>query len=145
MDKETIHKQIEILIETIIEQHDSLKAHPDYIAQIDMDLFLENIRDLYEFSIVLDKMNTKDRKLILGAETVGESPRMKSTELTRRSFLKTTALASAALGMPSILSSQEGLPPSNRLNIALCGVGGQGRSAVESLKGENFVAFCDVD
>jgi len=80
MDKETIHKQIEILIETIIEQHDSLKAHPDYIAQIDMDLFLENIRDLYEFSIVLDKMNTKDRKLILGAETVGESPKIKVEE-----------------------------------------------------------------
>jgi predicted dehydrogenase len=72
-------------------------------------------------------------------------PSMKSTELTRRTFLKTTALASAAVSMPSILRSQEGQSPGNRLNVALCGVGGQGRSAVESLKGENFVAFCDVD
>ena len=80
MDKETIHKQIEILIETIIEQHDGMKAHSDYIAQIDMDLFLENIRDLYEFSIVLDKMNERDRKQILGPETVGESPKIKVEE-----------------------------------------------------------------
>lgn len=77
MDKETIHRQIEILIETIVEQHESLKANKDYIAQIDMDIFLENIRDLYEFSNVLDKMNARDRKLILGPETVGETPTKK--------------------------------------------------------------------
>ena len=70
---------------------------------------------------------------------------MKSNELTRRAFLKTSALASAAISMPSILRSRDGQPPANQLNIALCGVGGQGRSAVENLKGENFVAFCDVD
>jgi predicted dehydrogenase len=31
------------------------------------------------------------------------------------------------------------------LNIALCGVGGRGWDAVQGLKGENFIAFCDVD
>jgi hypothetical protein len=64
MDKETIHEQIEILIETLKEQHEGMKDHPNYISQIDIDLFLENIRDLYEFSIVLGKMNDRDRKQI---------------------------------------------------------------------------------
>jgi hypothetical protein len=64
MDKETIHEQIEILIETLKEQHEGMKDHPNYISQIDIDLFLENIRDLYEFSIVLGKLNDRDRKQI---------------------------------------------------------------------------------
>lgn len=33
----------------------------------------------------------------------------------------------------------------NKLNIACIGVGGRGSAAVDALKGENFVAFCDVD
>ena len=41
-----------------------MKDHPNYISQIDIDLFLENIRDLYEFSIVLGKLNDRDRKQI---------------------------------------------------------------------------------
>jgi hypothetical protein len=71
MDKETIHEQIEILIETLKEQHDGMKdgiKNPDqrsnYISQIDIDLFLDNIRDLYEFSVVLGKMNDRDRRQI---------------------------------------------------------------------------------
>jgi len=70
---------------------------------------------------------------------------MPTPEISRRSFLKTATLASAALSMPSIMRSQTGQSPNNKLNIALCGVGGQGRSAINGLKGENFVAFCDVD
>lgn len=61
---------------------------------------------------------------------------------TRRDFLKTTSLASAALAFPAILRSQS---PNNKLNVACVGVGGQGGSAVGGMKGENFVAFCDVD
>ena len=67
---------------------------------------------------------------------------MKIPHLTRRDFIKTTSLASAALAFPSILRSQS---PNNKLNIALCGVGGRGWDAVQGLKSENFVAFCDVD
>ena len=65
--------------------------------------------------------------------------------ISRRSFLKTATLASAALSLPNIMRSQAGQSPNNKLNIALCGVGGQGRSAITGLKNENFVAFCDVD
>jgi predicted dehydrogenase len=69
---------------------------------------------------------------------------MKIPRVSRRDFLKNASLASAAsLAFPYIARGAESA--SNRLNIALCGVGGQGRSALDGTKGENFVAFCDVD
>jgi len=65
---------------------------------------------------------------------------------TRRQFLKATSLASAsALAFPHVMRSQSGQSPNNRLNVALCGVGGRGRGAVAGMKDENYVAFCDVD
>lgn len=67
--------------------------------------------------------------------------------LTRRRFLRQSGLAAAAAAaFPSILRSQEGGPALNeKLNIALIGVGGRGKSAIEALTTENYVAFCDVD
>jgi predicted dehydrogenase len=71
---------------------------------------------------------------------------MKSPELTRRSFLKTTSLASAAaVAFPYVMRSQQGESPNQKLNVACVGVGGRGAAAVAGIKGENFVAFCDVD
>lgn len=67
--------------------------------------------------------------------------------MDRRTFLKTASIASAALSMPAILRSQgaDGQAPANKLNVACVGVGGRGYSAVQGLKKENLVAFCDVD
>ncbi|ACB76788.1 Gfo/Idh/MocA family protein [Opitutus terrae] len=70
---------------------------------------------------------------------------MSSPTLSRRDFLKAASLASAAVTFPNILRSQNGQSPNNKLNIAFCGVGGRGYDAVNGLKGENMVAFCDVD
>ena len=73
---------------------------------------------------------------------------MAAPQMTRRSFLKTSSIASAALSFPAVLRSQPAAAPqspNNRLNVACVGVGGRGRAAIEGLKGENFVAFTDVD
>jgi len=70
---------------------------------------------------------------------------MKTPPFSRREFLKTASLASAALAFPHVMRSQGGVSPNSRLNIALCGVGGRGEAAIADLKDENFVAFCDVD
>ena len=75
---------------------------------------------------------------------------MQSSDMSRRSFLKTASVASAALSLPALLRSQQSgdVPaqtPNNRLNVACCGVGGRGYDAVQGMKGENLVAFCDVD
>lgn len=70
-----------------------------------------------------------------------------TSPVSRRSFLKSTSLASAAaVAFPAILRSQPGgQSPNNRLNVACIGVGGRGRAAVDGMKEENLVAFCDVD
>jgi len=68
---------------------------------------------------------------------------------TRRDFLKSASVLSAgAFFIPNLISCS----PSNRLNIAVIGVGGQGKSnwskminQKDSKWNENIVALCDVD
>jgi len=66
---------------------------------------------------------------------------------SRRQFLQSAGLASVgAVAFPSIMRSQGGVSPNNKLNVACIGVGGRAKGgAVKGLSGENFVAFCDVD
>jgi predicted dehydrogenase len=69
-----------------------------------------------------------------------------NTPLTsRRDFLKATSLASAVAAFPQVMRGQQGQSPNNKLNVACIGVGGRGAAAVNAMKGENIVAFCDVD
>ncbi len=68
-------------------------------------------------------------------------PRQPAT-LTRRRFLQRAAAAGALLaGAPAYVSCRS---PSEKLNLALVGVGGRGASNLESVLGENIVAICDV-
>ena len=63
---------------------------------------------------------------------------------TRRTFLKTAALATGASLFPSpvFLRAQD---MNSKLNIACIGVGGMGDYSVNNVKRENLVALCDVD
>jgi predicted dehydrogenase len=75
---------------------------------------------------------------------------MKKTQsgLTRRQFLGTTGTAIAGfMVVPRHVIARSGqTPPSERINIAGIGVGGQGESDInEVAKGSNIVALCDVD
>lgn len=68
---------------------------------------------------------------------------------TRRTFLKSTAAASA-LAFPAVLRAQssstpENTSPNNRLNVAVIGAGGRGGAALTGVRDENIVAICDVD
>jgi len=74
--------------------------------------------------------------------------RTRSTQthaVPRRQFLKSAAVAGAGLTiLPSgVLSGADA--PSNKLNVALIGVGGRGRAHFGAVKGENVVALCDVN
>ncbi|MCK7530199.1 MAG: hypothetical protein MZV63_03665 [Marinilabiliales bacterium] len=68
---------------------------------------------------------------------------------TRRDFIKSAgAFTAGAFFIPNLIHSS----PSNRLNIAVIGVGGQGRANWSRLINqkdpnwnENIVALCDVD
>lgn len=69
-----------------------------------------------------------------------------SYKITRRNLLKSTAAAGLFTVLPGRVLGQTGpVPPSEKLNIAVVGVGGKGFSDAESVSSQNIVAICDVD
>ena len=70
---------------------------------------------------------------------------MPHPNLSRRRFVQSAALGASTVAFPAILRSQGGISPNSRLNVACIGVGGRGAAAVAAMRGENLVAFCDVD
>ncbi len=66
--------------------------------------------------------------------------------MKRRTFLKYSALATGVNIVPRCAVARSGqTPPSEKLNLGFVGVGGRGRASLDGLKGENYVALCDVD
>jgi len=69
-------------------------------------------------------------------------------KFSRRSFIATSATAAAAITiLPSnVVSGMGHKAPSDKLNIAVVGIGGMGNSNLKAVKAtENIVALCDVD
>jgi predicted dehydrogenase len=66
---------------------------------------------------------------------------------SRRHFLGRAAFATAGFQIVPghVLGLRGQTPPSEKLNIAGIGVGGQGAGDLDNMKGENIVALCDVD
>lgn len=68
--------------------------------------------------------------------------------VTRRTFLKTSALAATAAALPRFSIGQSGGSPNGKLNVACIGIGNRGWFAVSELMKNptvNIVAVCDVD
>jgi len=68
--------------------------------------------------------------------------------LSRRDFVKASALGAGAMVIPSILKAQQNNSESStvkKLNIAIVGVAGKGVGPTVACKEENVVALCDVD
>lgn len=72
----------------------------------------------------------------------------KSTKISRRSFLGTTGAVAAGITIlpSSVIGGLGHRAPSDKLNIAIVGIGGMGNSNLRNVKAtENIVALCDVD
>ena len=67
--------------------------------------------------------------------------------LSRRSFLKTGTgtIAMFSIVPGHVVGANGKTPPSEKLNVAGIGVGGQGGGDLGGCKNENIVALCDVD
>jgi GFO/IDH/MocA oxidoreductase family protein len=68
--------------------------------------------------------------------------------ITRRSFIERTGAVAAGLTIlpGSVISGFGHRAPSDKLNIAVVGIGGMGNSNLRAVSGtENIVALCDVD
>ncbi|MDL2221854.1 Gfo/Idh/MocA family oxidoreductase [Parabacteroides sp. OttesenSCG-928-N08] len=81
---------------------------------------------------------------------------MKTSDISRRSFLKQAALVSAAAAAPTVLTSAKGkttptrsfVSPNDKVNVALVGIGNRGNEIAKSFNDTglcNVVALCDVD
>jgi predicted dehydrogenase len=71
-----------------------------------------------------------------------------SKHMSRRTFLGTTGAVAAGLTIipSSVVSGLGHKAPSDKLNIAVVGIGGMGNSNLKAVSPtENIVALCDVD
>jgi len=67
-------------------------------------------------------------------------------EISRREFVGGAAAAMAFTIVPQhVLGGTDHTPPSEKLNIAGIGIGGQGGHDLGQMESENIVALCDVD
>ncbi len=74
------------------------------------------------------------------------SARRQDRKISRRDFLGGAAAATAFMIVPRhVLGGPGHTPPSEKLNIAGIGVGGQGANDIDQFGSENIVALCDVD
>ncbi|MCJ7692004.1 MAG: hypothetical protein MUO22_01140, partial [Sedimentisphaerales bacterium] len=67
-------------------------------------------------------------------------------KMSRRDFVSAAAAAAAFTIVPShVLGGSGNTAPSEKLNIAGIGVGGQGGGDIGNVSSENIIALCDVD
>jgi predicted dehydrogenase len=71
----------------------------------------------------------------------------KHSAITRRQFAgaAATALATVTIVPRFVVAGSGQTPPSEKLNIAGIGVGGQGRGDLDAVSSQNIIALCDVD
>ncbi len=72
----------------------------------------------------------------------------KTAKMTRRRFLGSAAAGAAACSIvpAHVLGAKKGgEAPSDKLNIAVVGIGGRGYRDLQGVKSQNIVALCDVD
>ncbi len=76
----------------------------------------------------------------------GKRTQVDQAAVSRRTLLRTGAAAAAFTIVPRhVLGGAGQTPPSEKLNIAGIGIGGQGASDLHDVSSENIVALCDVD
>ena len=80
-------------------------------------------------------------------KSTGAEKRSVGRGMSRRQFMGGAAIASAAfMVLPSRVLGRAGFkPPSEKLNLAGIGIGGQGGHDIGQMLSENIVALCDVD
>lgn len=71
---------------------------------------------------------------------------LKKGRISRRDFMAATAASAAFTIVPRhVLGGSGQTPPSEKLNLAGIGVGGQGGTDLQELSSQNIIALCDVD
>ena len=70
----------------------------------------------------------------------------RKSRISRRDFMGAVAGVAAFTIVPRhVLGGPRHIPPSEKVNIAGIGVGGQGSGDLLAMESQNIVALCDVD
>jgi len=69
----------------------------------------------------------------------------RTSRLSRRDVLRTTALTGAGFWIAGTSTAAESRSPNEKLNVAVIGIGGRGAGNLSGVSGENIVALCDLD
>ncbi len=78
-------------------------------------------------------------------EYLKKTSKQKDRTLSRRDFMSGAAVAAFTIVPRHVLGGAGNQAPSEKLNIAGIGVGGQGGGDIGNVSSENIVALCDVD
>ena len=57
MNRQSIHQQVDSLLKIIRDQHEQIKSHQGSIPQVEIDFMVQNLRQLYEASLMLNHTN----------------------------------------------------------------------------------------
>ncbi len=87
------------------------------------------------------KATTIGRRCLDGRKAFETGPKMSR----RRALGAAASLAAWTIVPRHVLGGAGYIPPSEKLNIAGIGVGGQGAGDIQNVSSENIVALCDVD
>ena len=68
-----------------------------------------------------------------------------TTQQSRRTFVKTTAMTGVGYWIAGHSMAAESKSPNEKLNVAIIGVSGRGRANTGGVSSENIVAICDID
>lgn len=72
--------------------------------------------------------------------------KVSDSKISRRNFMGAAAAVAAFTVVPRhVLGGPRQIPPSEKVNIAGVGIGGQGGHDIDQFKDQNIVALCDVD
>jgi predicted dehydrogenase len=83
--------------------------------------------------------------MTIAAHNPATATRPSAPVASRRRFLKSTVVAGAGVTILPRAALCGPDAPSNKLNVAIIGVGGRGRAHFGAVQGENVVALCDVN
>jgi predicted dehydrogenase len=77
---------------------------------------------------------------------IEKAGKKQKSKLSRRDFMGAAAAVAAFTIVPRhVLGGPRQIPPSEKVNIAGIGVGGQGGGDINAVSSQNIVALCDVD
>lgn len=94
MDNRKINEEISNLFETCIEQFEQISSYEGRIPQIEIDIIMTNIRNVYERLTLLNKMNNAEIKEAEGKnifpEKTAEKEEIKSVSENEKQNIKST-------------------------------------------------------